>query len=198
MRPKYLGRDEKEVGKGRRMRLPFLFDNRLVWRGLRAMQCAIGAWLMAAMSAGVCDIRSRGFEHFLMFSPAPYALPVQRSGGDETIPEKRSGRLKAFRRKAHFESISSPRILSFYRFRENSGATAIGGMFRTRSVHRSASPHRSTNVYRAPWPISHQAWLHRASSTHHRPSPYRILTARPSSRSVNSRYQSVDRSIESR
>lgn len=179
------------------MRLPFLFDNRLVWRGLRAMQCAIEAWSMAAMSVGVCDIRSRDFEDFLMFSPAPYALPTQRSGGDETIPEKRSGRL-------------CPRILSIYRFHKNSGATAIGGMFRTRSVHRSAnayrstrihrstSAHRSTSVYRAPWPISHQAWLHRASGTHRRPSPCRILTARPSSRSVNSRYQSVDRSIASR
>ncbi|MET3548588.1 hypothetical protein ABID47_005218 [Paenibacillus favisporus] len=157
------------------MRLPFLFDNRLVWRGLRAMKSAIGAMI----------IRSRGFEHFLMFSPAPDALPAQRSGEDETIPKKRSGRL-------------CPRILPFYRFRENSGATAIGGMFRTRSVLRSANAYRSTSVYRAPWPISHQAWLHRASSTHRRPSPCRILTARPSSRSVNSRYQSVDRSIASR
>lgn len=174
------------------------------------MQCAIGAWLMVAMSVGICDIRSRGFEHFLMFSPASYALPAQRSGEDETIPEKRSGRLKAFRRKAHFESISSPRILPFYLIRKNSGATAIGGMFRTRSVHRSTNSHRSTSihrstnahrstsVYRAPWSISHQAWLHRASGTHRRPFPCRILTARPSSRSVNSRYQSVDRSIASR
>lgn len=134
----------------------FLFVNRLVWARLRAMQCAIGAWLMAAMSVGVCDIRCRGFELFLMFSPAPHALPAQPSGGDETIPEKRSGRL-------------CPRILSFYRFRKNSGATAIGGMFRTRSTHRSASI-----------------------------TTCRILTARPSSRSVNSRYQSVDRSIASR
>lgn len=133
------------------------------------------------MSAGVvCDIRSRGFEHFLMFSPAPYALPAQRSGGDETIPEKRSGRLKAFRRKAHFGSPGCPRILPFYLIRKNSGATAIGGMFRTRSVHRSANAYwstsihrsanarRSTSVYRAPWPISHQGMA--SSSLKHSPS----------------------------
>ena len=91
---------------------------------------------MAAMSVGVYDIGSRGFDRL-----APHRMPSQHNAaeGDETIPEKRSGRLKAFRRKAHFGSPGCPRILSFYLIYKNSGATAIGGMFRTRSVHRSAT-----------------------------------------------------------
>lgn len=50
--------------------------------------------------------------------------------------EKRSGRLKVFRRKTTSEAFALPQNLNIniYKFRRNSGATAIGRMIRIRSV----------------------------------------------------------------
>ncbi len=50
------------------------------------MQCAIGAWLMAAMSVGVFDIGYRYFDRL-----APHRMPSQHNAAEGTKQFRRSG-----------------------------------------------------------------------------------------------------------